>query len=388
MATKSEQNMLPEQAGKFSENFHGFLEVAPDAVAVIDKLGNIVQFNGRAEILFGYDREEVLSRSIELLMPSRFRTGHIAHRMAYNSDMRPRSMGSGLDLLGAHKDGHEFPIDVMLSPLDTRAGVFIACAVHDMTIHRRLEDELRRQARELEAVDRQKDDFVAMIMHELRGPLSVLTSVGDLLRMPEINPGSREKAMVVLERQTAHMIRLVNDLLDVSKVREGQLKIQTETFDLRTVVAKAIEISQAVIDRGEHELRVVQSMEPLNVEGDPVRLTQVVSNLLINAGKYTPNGGCITVATKRNSASALICVQDNGEGIPSHMLHRVFDLFIQVERPDRPKVEGMGIGLALVQRLVHLHSGTVTAASEGQGCGSLFTVCLPLKGESSSVVPS
>lgn len=232
METRTKQNRLPTQAEKFSENFHGFLEVAPDAVAVIDKSGNIVQFNERAELLFGYDRKEVLTRSIELLMPSRFRTGHIAHRMTYNNDMRSRSMGSGLDLLGAHKDGSEFPIDVMLSPLDTRAGVFIACAVHDMTIHRRLEDELRLQARELEALDQQKDNFVAMIMHELRGPLSVLTSVGDLLRMPTISPSGREKAMVVLERQTAHMIRLVNDLLDVSKVREGQLKIQTETFDL------------------------------------------------------------------------------------------------------------------------------------------------------------
>ena len=388
MATINEQNRLPEQAEKFSENFHGFLEVAPDAVAVIDKSGNIVQFNRRAEILFGYGREEVLSRSIELLMPSRFRTGHVAHRMTYNNDMRPRSMGSGLDLLGAHKDGREFPIDVMLSPLDTRAGVFIACAVHDMTIHRRLEDELRRQARELEAVDQQKDHFVAMIMHELRGPLSVLTSVGNLLRMPEINPGGREKAMVVLERQTTHMIRLVNDLLDVSNVRGGQLKIQTETFDVRTVVAKAIEISQAVLVRGEHELSVIQSTEPLNVDGDPVRLTQVVSNLITNAAKYTPAGGRITVTTERKNASARICVQDNGEGIPHHMLHRVFDLFTRVERPDHPTVEGMGIGLALVQRLVHLHSGTVTAASEGQGRGSLFTVCLPLAGESSLVVPS
>ena len=388
MATRTKQNRLPVQAKKFSENFHGFLEVAPDAVAVIDKSGNIVQFNGRAELLFGYDREEVLTRSVELLMPSRFRTGHVAHRMTYNSDMRPRSMGSGLDLFGAHKDGSEFPIDVMLSPLDTRAGVFIACAVHDMTIHRRLEDELRRQARELEAVDQQKDNVVAMIMHELRGPLSVLTSVGDLLRMPEINPGSREKAMVVLERQTTHMIRLVNDLLDVSKVREGQLKIQTETFDLRTVVPKAIEISQAVLNSGEHELRVVQSTEPLNVDRDPARLIQVVSNLVTNAAKYTQTGGRITVTTERKNASAFIRVRDNGKGIPLHMLHRVFDLFTRIEWLNSPKVEGMGIGLALVQRLVHLHSGTVTAASEGQGCGSLFTVCLPLADESLLVVPS
>ena len=378
--TKNWRYSLLKQTKQFSENFHGFLEVAPDAVVVIDTSGNIVQFNGQAERLFGYGREEVLSRSIELLTPSRFRAGHIAHRMTYNGDMRPRSMGSGLNLVGAHKDGSEFPIDVMLSPLNTKAGVFIACAVHDMTIHRKLENELRRQAKELEDFDRQKDNFVAMIMHELRGPLSALTNVSDLLRMPEINSAGRQKAMVVLERQTTHMIRLVNDLLDVAKVRGGQLKIQTEIFDLRTIVVKAIEISQAFVDRGEHELRVVQSAEPLGVDGDPVRLTQVVSNLVTNAAKYTPCGGSITITTERKNGSAVICVQDSGEGIPIQMLHRVFDLFTQVERPGSRNVDGMGIGLALVQRLVHLHSGTVTAASEGEGRGSQFTVCLPLAG--------
>ena len=270
MPTETGRYSLPQQAEQISENFHGFLEVAPDAVAIIDSSGNIVQFNRQAERLFGYGRGEVLSRSIEVLMPHRFRAGHIANRMAYNSDMRPRSMGSGLNLFGAHKNGSEFPIDVMLSPLNTKAGVFIACAVHDMTIHLRLENELRRQARELEDADRQKDDFVAMIMHELKGPLSVLTNVGDLLRMTELNPASREKAMVVLDRQTTHMGRLVNDLLDVSKARGGQLRIQNEIFDFRTIVVKAIEISQAFVDSGKHELCVVQSAEPLSVDGDPV----------------------------------------------------------------------------------------------------------------------
>lgn len=381
MPNKNVPCRLPKHTKQFAENFHGFLEVAPDAVAVINRSGHIVQFNGQAERLFGYGRDEVLNHSIELLMPRRFRAGHIAHRMTYNGDMRPRSMGSGLNLLGAHKDGSEFPIDVMLSPLHTKAGVFIACAVHDMTIHRKLENELRRQAKELEDADRQKDNFVAMIMHELRGPLSVLTNVGDLLRMPEIDSAGQQKAIVVLERQTTHMIRLVNDLLDVSKARGGQLKIQKEIFDLRTIVMKAIEISQAFVDLGKHELRVVHSTEPLRVDGDPVRLTQVVSNLVTNAAKYSSDGGSITITTAKKNGSAVICVKDAGEGIPTQMLHRVFDLFTQVERPGNRAIDGMGIGLALVQRLVHLHSGTVTAASEGQGRGSQFTVSLPLAGE-------
>lgn len=369
-----------------SENFHGFLEVAPDAVAVIDTTGNIVQFNGQAERLFGYVRDEVLCHSIEILLPSRFRAGHIAQRLRYNGDMRPRSMGGGLNLLGAHKDGREFPIDVMLSPLNTKAGIFIACAIHDMTIHRKLENELRRQAVELQDADRQKDNFVAMVVHELRGPLSALKNVGDLLRMPEITPVGRQKAIIILERQTTHMIRMVNDLLDASKVRGGELIIQKEFFDLRTIIAKGVEISQASVDNGKHELCIVQSAEPLGVDGDPVRLTQVVSNLVTNAAKYTPYGGKITVTTEKINASAVICVRDTGEGIPIQMLHRVFDLFAQVERHGSRHVEGMGIGLALVQHLVHLHSGTVIATSEGQGRGSQFTVCLPLAVERTFVM--
>lgn len=378
MPTKSSRNSRRKQTKRFAENFHGFLEVAPDAVAVIDQSGEIVQFNGQAERLFGYGRDEVLGRSMEMLMPIRFRTGHIAHRMTYNIDLRPRSMGSGLNLLGTHKDGSEFPIDVMLSPLNIKAGVFIACAVHDMTTHRNMENELRRKTEELEEADRQKDSFVAVVMHELRGPLGVLANVRGLLQMPEIGLAGRQKAMIVLERQTTHMLRLVNDLMDVSKVRGGQLKLQNQIFDLRTIVGKAIEISQAFVDGGKHELSVEQSEEPLQVNGDPVRLIQVLSNLLTNAAKYTPSGGSITITTERSDISALIRVRDNGEGIPVYMLHRVFSLFTQVERPDSRVIDGMGIGLALVERLVHLHSGTVTAASDGQGRGSQFTVSLPL----------
>lgn len=379
MAIKSSRSSWPKlNAKRFAENFHGFLEVAPDAVAVIDQSGNIVQFNAQAERLFGYERTELLNRSIELLIPSRFRSAHIAHRMAYNDEMRTRSMGSGLDLFGAHKDGSEFPIDVMLSPLNSKAGIFVACAIHDMTAHRHLENELRRQANELEAADREKDQFLAMIMHELRGPLSALTNVADLLRMPEIDAAGRQKAISVLERQTAHMTRLVNDLLDVSEVRGGALKMQTQIFDVRSIIPKAVEISQAFVVGGKHDLNVVQSEAPLMVDGDPVRLTQVVSNIVTNAAKYTPDGGNILITTEKQNTTAVICVQDNGEGIPTPMLNRVFDLFTQIERGSSSHVEGMGIGLALVQRLVHLHHGEVTADSAGAGLGSKLTVRLPL----------
>ncbi|WP_426197746.1 PAS domain-containing sensor histidine kinase [Massilia sp. DWR3-1-1] len=378
MNIKKGRKCLRKSSERFEKIFHGFLEVAPDAVAIIDKSGKIVQFNGQAERLFGYDRSEVLGNFMEMLMPARFRTGHITHRITYNADLRPRSMGSGLNLLGTHKDGREFPIDVMLSPLNTKVGIFIACAVHDMTIHRNMENELRRKSEELEEADRQKDSFVAVVMHELRGPLSVLTNIGALLQMPEIGLAGRQKAMLALERQTNHMLRLVNDLMDVSKMRGGKLKLEKEIFDLRTIVAKAVEISHVFLDGGEHKLTIEQCGVPLQVNGDSLRLVQVLSNLLTNAAKYTPRGGRITITTEKNNKCALILVQDNGEGIPANMLNRVFNLFTQVERLDSRIIDGMEIGLSLVERLVHLHLGTVIATSEGQGKGSLFTVTLPL----------
>ena len=365
--------------GQFAGNFHGFLEVAPDAIAIIDPFGKIVRFNGQAERLFGYDRNDILGHPVEVLMPSRYRERHRAHRTTYNDDMDQRPMGSGLDLVGLHKNGNEFPIDVMLSPLHTEAGTFIACAVRDMTSHRKSEDELRRKTEELEEADRQKDIFIAVVMHELKGPLGAITNVKDLLQMEGIGSAGHEIAIAILKRQIAHMLRLVNDLLDVSKVRQGQLQIQTQLFDLRSIVDKAVEITHPIVSGSKHELRVVQSAEPLQINGDPTRLTQVVSNLITNAAKYTPLGGNITITTEQDNGFAVIRVHDNGEGIAAHMLHRVFHLFAQVERPDRQIIDGMGIGLSLVERLVHLHSGTVTAASEGLGQGSQFTVTLPMQ---------
>ena len=357
--------------------FYGFLEAAPDAVVIIDESGVIVQINSQTEKLFGYCREELLGRPLEVLMPERFHSAHVGKRQTFTADPQPRSMGRGLDLYGLRKDGREFPIDVSLSPLPPEAGILIASTIRDMTAQRCLEDELRERTLELEEADRQKDQFLAAVAHEFRSPLAVLTNVAHILRTPQVDAVAQQRAVDALGRQTTHMVRLVEDLLDVSRVSRGEVSIRREAVDLQTVFSRAVEMGLTLVEARKHHLVVAPFTEPLWVNGDPTRLVQVVSNLLTNAAKYTPEGGNIWLSAAREDGLAVVRVRDNGVGIPKEMLSRVFDLFTQIESAEGSRIGGLGIGLTLVRRLVELHGGTVHVTSVGPSHGSEFVVRLP-----------
>ena len=365
-------------AARPSRLFRGFLEAAPDAVVIIDEVGTIVQINSQTEALFGHPRRELVGRPLEVLMPERFRGMHGAKRRSFFADPAPRSMGRGLARFGLRKDGREFPIDVSLSPLPPEAGRLVASSIRDMTAQRQLEDELRRQTHELEEADRQKDQFLSAVAHELRSPLGVLQNVGSLLRSPQASVAVREQALAALDRQTAYMARLVEDLLDLSRVRCGKVTLRREVVDLAALCSNAIEMSQPLIQTRRHHLELAPSDEPLWVRGDSTRLLQVLSNLLTNAAKYTPDGGHIWLSAATEDDAAVIRVRDDGAGISKEMLPRVFELFTQGGGGGNASAEGLGIGLALARRLVELHSGTVEACSEGPGRGSEFVVRLPL----------
>jgi signal transduction histidine kinase/CheY-like chemotaxis protein len=230
---------------------------------------------------------------------------------------------------------------------------------------------------EAERHNKMKDEFLAMLAHELRNPLAPITSAAQLLRLPEVNEGLRLKASNIISRQVRHMTELVDDLLDVSRVTRGLVRLESEVLDLNKVAMAAVEQARPHIEERRHSLMVDLPEEQVPVEGDRTRLIQVLVNLLNNAAKYTPAGGSITLTVLGDGASARVSVRDNGSGIDAQLLPHVFDLFTQADRaPDRSQ-GGLGIGLALVKSIVRMHEGSVAAHSAGLQQGTTMTVTLP-----------
>ena len=231
---------------------------------------------------------------------------------------------------------------------------------------------LRRDA------DRRKDEFLAMLAHELRNPLAPIRNCLHVLRATGGAGQGTERLLDMMQRQVNHMVRLVDDLLEVSRITRGKIELRKERVELAAVVRSAVETSQPLIEAARHELTVALPAEPLILDADPVRLAQVLANLLNNAAKYTPEGGRIWLAARHEGPEAVVSVRDTGAGMPAEMLPKVFDLFMQGDRTYSRSQGGLGIGLTLVRSLVGLHGGSVEARSDGPGRGSEFVVRLPL----------
>lgn len=244
------------------------------------------------------------------------------------------------------------------------------------------DDHLHRidqeRADALEAANSRKDEFIAMLAHELRNPLAPIVNSIKLLQLllPKADPPVLQ-TINVLESQTEQITRLVDDLLDLARIAQGRIELRTKALNLATVIDQAIQESDPVLNDRGHELTVTLPPEPLYLEADSTRLVQMVVNLLNNAAKFTDRGGQICLTVERDGNDAVIKVSDNGIGIPPEMLSSVFDMFVQVEGATRRSQRGLGIGLTLVHRLVHLHSGTITCTSAGIGQGSEFIIRLP-----------
>ena len=251
--------------------------------------------------------------------------------------------------------------------------------------HRRLVAQAR-VAQALQEVDRRKDEFLAMLAHELRNPLAPITIALEIMRQAEPVDDSIGWARDVIARQTAQLTRLVDDLLDVSRITLGKITLNRSVRDLRPIVAQAVEAVEPLLLERHHQLAIRLPAEPLPIYGDGARLTQIISNLLNNAARFTADGGSIGLSVCREGARAVVSVQDNGIGIPPDMRERVFDMFTQIMWPGQRKHEGLGIGLALVKRLVEMHDGGVEALSAGAGCGTELIVRLPIAQQEQAVV--
>ena len=244
-----------------------------------------------------------------------------------------------------------------------------------------------RLYKDVEQADRQKNEFLSMLAHELRNPLAPIRNAVAVLRMREEQEPDTLWARDVIDRQVSHLVRLVDDLLDVSRITRGKIRLEFECIDVATLVASAVETSRPLIEAGGHQFHVSVPDEPLWVNADQARIAQVLANLLNNAAKYTPDGGSIWFSAAREGSHAVFRVRDTGMGIPSEMLIKVFELFTQVDRSLDRSQGGLGIGLTLVRRLVEMHGGHVEAASSGPGGGSEFTVRLPAVAQPSSDSP-
>lgn len=243
---------------------------------------------------------------------------------------------------------------------------------------RRRQYELRKILEDLSETDKRKTEFLATLAHELRNPMAPLSTALAILTRKALTPEAALPYYQLMGRQVEHMVRLVNDLMEVSRITRGKIELQLGELALNEVIRSAVELSRPLVDAGRHTLEVHMAEPSQAVEGDGVRLTQVFSNLLNNAAKYTPEGGRIDVFVERDDGHAVVRIKDSGAGIPADMLDAIFDMFVQVSDTARAAQGGLGIGLTLVKSLVELHGGQIEATSDGPNQGSEFAVRLPL----------
>ena len=340
------------------------------AILTMDIEGRITGCNAGAETVLGYREDELRGRpSSAIYTAEDIRDG--APRRELD---RAGARGAGDDeRWHVRKDGARFWGSGLVMPLLDEAGHTrgFTKVVRDITERKRAEEALKE-------ADRRKDEFLAMLAHELRNPLSAIHNAAQLARRPDLPADKLGWTQDVIANQVRHLAHLVDDLLDVSRITRGKIRLRMEPLDLSTLLERAVETARPSIEARRHHLSLSIEPGPLRVDGDPIRLEQVFINLLANAAKYTEPGGRISLAAGRDGANGLVVrVLDSGIGIDPEMLPRVFDLFAQVDHSLDRSQGGLGIGLTIAQRLVQYHGGTIEADSAGPGLGSEFTVRLP-----------
>jgi PAS domain S-box-containing protein len=342
------------------------LESITDAFYALDRQLRFTYINQRALDYFKREREELLGRRIAEAFP--VLKGTVIETKLQR--VLREQCSEAFEALSPVADAW---IELNIYP----AGQGLAIYFRDISDRKRAEQELQRTQEILRESDRRKSEFLALLAHELRNPLA---PIGNGLKILKLRGGPEplsDRTLEMMERQLKHLVRLVDDLLDVGRITSGKLQLRTQQVVLADVLATAVDSARSMIESRGHQLAVDIRTQDLTVEADPDRLVQVVSNLLTNSAKYTERGGLIRLTLEREGREAVVAVVDNGIGIPSQSIENVFEMFSQLGNHPSRSEGGLGIGLALVYRLVQMHGGTVSATSDGLGKGSTFTVRLP-----------
>ena len=345
------------------------VESSDDAIVSKSLDGTIRTWNAGAQRIFGYTPAEAVGRSIRMIIPA----DRQAEEDTILAKVRAGERVDHFDTVRQAKDGRLIDISVTVSPVRDSTGRIIGASKVARDITARKQDE-----KALEDASRYKDEFLAMLAHELRNPLAPISNALQLMRIIDPASGEAQHARAIMERQLAHLVRLVEDLMDVSRITRGKIEVRKEPVLLSSVLLSAVETARPAIEAGRHRFHINMPAETLSVDGDFVRLAQVVSNLLANAAKYTDEGGEIWLDAAREGGEAVIRVRDTGIGIAAEGMPRLFEMFGQVAGSESRSKGGLGIGLALARALVELHGGRISAASGGHGKGAEFTVRLPL----------
>lgn len=371
---KLEANQLQKQ----EKLFRDLLDSAPDAMIIADAQGKIRMINKQAESLFGYTRSELVGQLLEILIPQRFRQHHPQKRDGFFHNPAVREMGSGLELFGLAKDGHEIPIELSLSPIQTDEGLWAASAIRDISERRLANQQLQVAMKAAEEATRTKSDFLANMSHEIRTPMNAIIGMSYLALQSNLNAQQRNYISKV-HRSAESLLGIINDILDFSKIEAGMLHIEKVPFDLSDILQRLADVIAFKAEENGIELLFSNTHHiPKNLIGDPLRLGQVLLNLASNAVKFTHDGEIVLdISVKQETddqITLLFSVKDSGIGMTPEQQSKLFQSFSQADTSTTRKYGGTGLGLSISKRLVELMNGNIWVESQlGQGSNFQFT---------------
>jgi PAS domain S-box-containing protein len=368
---------MGERLRRVEERFRLFMEnVKEYAVFMLDPEGRVVDWNLGAEHVLGYG-EEILGQPFAVFFPPDDRRDGVPEKEL----RRAIEMGQASDdRWHVRKDGTYFWALGITTAMRDEHGTLkgFTKVLRDSTERKRFEEQLRERNKALTEADRRKDEFLAMLAHELRNPLAPIFNALSILEQPDLPSDTQRQARMMIDRQVRTLAHLIDDLLDVSRITRGKIQLRKAAVDLSVIINNAVQTCRTLLDACKHKLTVTLPPRPVTLDADRTRMEQVIVNLLTNSAKYSEEGSSITVTATQEHDEAVVRVQDTGVGIAPDLLPQIFDLFTQADRSLSHSQGGLGIGLTMVKKLVELHGGTLQARSEGIGKGSEFIIRLPV----------